>query len=515
MDKIRILWIDDKHSGTLPEDKLPERFRDFFEIVDPRDPRPEGHNADYHFASAKDFQPHLISFWQGNTKLLPCEILATDYDLTKADKGIDLYSTKGMDFKVPRADSSPTGSDSVYESLVDHSRQDSPVNFEGLIISTIFSCLTHTHPSSLVSMTSLESKMPLSVQALREMAEPFVGVNFEQNLGALDKSWENVIKVGVAHLRKRINNLYQKHLIVLYPSDLMALVENADHSELTLRSPHALRKLPVQGLFIDIPKERRNDAIHIWAKNLMRTIMVDCNELRQAQELEREVWGAYRNKDLVKDRKNLSMMTCQKKAGKNINEEEYTKLCEIFGVINNKAKSTSCVDIISTGNYSDRIRRWASLFITLDMLKKLIRIRKHVDALRISDYAAVNYTCPVLTTDDLFLALFPASKGAIVLPWHTGKELKNTAETWPTSMLDWKSEGVKCERRKGDLALSVHDLLDGKGWEPEGPYGITDSERLVLRGFALEDEDFTETDWRTCGRAELVLWGNQQEVENG
>ena len=74
-------------------------------------------------------------------------------------------------------------------------------------------------------------------------------------------------------------------------------------------------------------------------------------------------------------------------------------------------------------------------------------------------------------------------------------------------MMRWKDQ-EDVAKNKGDLALSVRDLLAGDGWRAEGPYGLTDSERLVLRGFALEDNDLTEADWRACNRANLVLWGN-------
>ena len=61
-----------------------------------------------------------------------------------------------------------------------------------------------------------------------------------------------------------------------------------------------------------MPEEKRDGAIHKWARDLMRTVMVDCEELRQAQELAGVVWDAYNNNDLVEDRKNLSLLACRK-----------------------------------------------------------------------------------------------------------------------------------------------------------------------------------------------------------
>jgi hypothetical protein len=67
----------------------------------------------------------------------------------------------------------------------------------------------------------------------------------------------------------------------------------------------------------------------------------------------------------------------------------------------------------------------------------------------------------------------------------------------------------------GDLALSVIDLLAGSQWNEEdpchGPHGVTDSERLVLRGFALDDPDLSQSDWRSYSKSNLILWGDSNE----
>lgn len=71
-------------------------------------------------------------------------------------------------------------------------------------------------------------------------------------------------------------------------------------------------------------------------------------------------------------------------------------------------------------------------------------------------------------------------------------------------MMRWEDQKEVGSNRGG--------LVVGQGWNTEGQYGITDSERLALRGFALEYKDLTEADGGACNRANLILWRNQQEV---
>ena len=521
-DPIRIFWIDDcegQDAGYMyPEKTLPtEELQRYFAIVShPNIPGPST------IRTPQDFGTCFSPFWWGNaeTDLLPPEIIGMDYNLQKwidAKTRLTKQKSRSRSYMAGGTSTTTAAGTNVESAKAQDGDKEWTAGFEGLILGIFTSSLLHQHPIGIVPMTNygdLLENVP-EVRALHLISKEILHIDYSEfGVSGEDRSWEKVLKKGVKALRVRIENLYEDGQIVLSPSDLMALAEDAEHGVLTLRSQHAVRRLPVQGLFIDVPEAERDGAIHKWARDLMSTVIVDCKELRQAQELASVVWDAYNNNNLVEGRKNLSLLACRKEAGKKIDQAKYDRLCGDFFVVNKKA-TFGCVDITSTGDdYSDRVRRWAALLITRNMLKKLIRIRKRMDALRIGDYDDIYPTGPVLTANDLFLALFPASEGATILPWHAGRKLSNTAETWPTSMLDWRTKGYTGGRRKGDLALSVYDLLAGKEWKPEGPYGLTDSERIVLRGFALEDKDLSEADWRACNRANLVLWGNQQEVEH-
>jgi len=392
--------------------------------------------------------------------------------------------------------------------------------FEGLVVGIFTSSLLYQHPIGIVPMTNygdLLETVP-EVRALHLISKEILNINYaEFGVSGSDRSWENVLKQGVAALRARIENLYETYQIVLSPSDLMALIEDANHGVLTLLSPHAKRRLPVQGLFIDIPKDKRDSAIKKWAKDLI-SVMVDCMEIKKAQKLKADIWTAYNDDALVEDRKNLSLLARKKEAGECFDEDKYKQLCDKFSVIKDVAKGC-CVDIKSTGDYSNRERRWAALLITLEMLKTLVLIQKKFNKLHLEDHIDFNLPGPELTADDLFLALFPVPAGAIILPWHSEENLSDSGTTWPSNMLNWKTNGYKGKQRNGDLALNIYHLLNGENWQLNKTYGLTDSERIILQGFAVDNPDnpdnpdhpdyLEKMNWLACNIAKRVLWGKE------
>ncbi len=517
-DKIRILWIDDcegQDAGYMyPEKMLPSgELERYFTIVGHPDiPGPST------IRTPKDFGTCFSPFWWGvgDTKLFPPEIIGMDYNL---QKWIDtkVRVTEQSDEVPPylmSGASKPSGVTS--ESGTSGRNNEWTAGFEGLVLGIFTSSLLHQHPIGIVPMTNygdLLENVP-EVRALHLISKEILHIDYSKfGVSGEDRSWEKVLMKGVKALRVRIEGLYESGQIVLSPSDLMILANDASHGVLTIRSPHALRRLPIQGLFMDIPEEKRDSAIHTWARELMRTVMVDCEELKQARELAGKVWEAYNNDEQVSNRKNLSLLASRKGAGKSIDETEYARLSEMFLVSKNRCRSSGCVDITS-GNFSDRERRWAALLIALNMLRRLILIRKHV---KTQVHKATGQTDdvtegPFLSPADLFLALYPNPSSPLILPWHSGKNI-NHSFGWVKNMLRWKQESF-VSKDIGDLALSAVDLLAGQGWMPEGPHGLTYSERLVLRGFALDDPNLSESDWRSYTKSNLVLWGLQGVAEN-
>ena len=261
-NKIRILWIDDRERVSgFPQKKLPKEFVDYFCIAHPNN----AEDYDMSYGTAETFMEVFKEFWfSKNFDYLPAEIIAMDYNLKKrpaADRSDEKYDPSSL-----IDDGSPGVSGKASTPDKNTSQEKKNVNYDGLLLGSFYAMLTYSHPAAVVSITNYMGKMPSEVKTLHEIATPFLGVNFEHNLPAMDRSWQNIILEGVKHLRERIRELYKDRRIVLPTRDLMALTESADHDALTIHSPFATRRLPLQGLFIDIPEPERAEAIRAWAK---------------------------------------------------------------------------------------------------------------------------------------------------------------------------------------------------------------------------------------------------------
>lgn len=516
MDKIRILWIDDRHQEGLPEPRLPEKFRKYFKIVDPRPNAPDNnpHIDDFAFRNVDSFIPILQQFWFANdTTFLPCEILATDYDLSRFSAGSDEYNSNSVPddaYEKSQENKSTVQETEDKKTLLPEKNsklKSDYTNYDGLVINTIFSCLTYQHPSALVSMTSLMDEMPSSVKTLHKMAEPFVGVDFEQNLDMKDRSWEKIIEVGLKHLRNRIEALYESGHIVISPNSLMTLIDKVkqekedkgeyeEDDELTITSVFTTRHLPLLGLFIDVdyPElDKSSKIITEWLKNLFGRI-VKHTDFKQAEDLANQVWTVYNGEDpkteeLFEERQKLSLILSQKDNGLDIEEEELTRLASLFEV---DGKDCNKFSDIRSDNYPKHIQRWAVLLIIFRLIKRMVHCKKNIfeQSLNIGD--------PKLTEDDIWLALFPLPKNPLKYPKHDQNN-RNRLNNW-----------VVVLKR---LELNISHVLNGEEWNADGPYGLQPSERFLLRGLASSDKEMIgdskleESLYFQYTPARLLLWG--------
>ena len=526
--KIRIIWIDDRERPAgKPEKTLDPDLAAWFDVVHPS----SSDEAVMSYESATAFMQEFGRFWyqakDAPSLLFPAEIVVTDYNLDKSSAADEAKQEPS----VPLSSRSPDIVQATMP-LPNMESQIRDVNFDGLLIGTFYASLTANHPSAIVSITNYMGRMPSEVKTLHSLATPLLGVDFEHNLPSAERSWRNIVKEGVFHLRRRIGELYESGDIVLSPSDLMALSETGEHCALNMQSSLASRTLPVQGLFIDFPESERPHEARTWARELMCSVMLDCADMKQAQELESRIWDAYNDDGLFEDRKRLSLLAEAKSAGREYDEAELARLCasDQFNVRNFKIETNGhaageCSDgyvDITTGNYSGRVCRWAALFVTLRLLKRLALIRKKVKELTEQNSSAET-TSPegpilTLTESDILLALFPIPGAPLTVTWHIGgdspqdtKKRNNALGTWRRALKRFKQDH-DIKKNVGDLALSADDLLMGRGWMTEGPHGILRSERTVLRGLALEDNEMGSTveersdAWRGISAARRILW---------
>lgn len=287
----------------------------------------------------------------------------------------------------------------------------------------------------------------------------------------------------------------------------MALIDNPQHETITIHSPYATRRLPVQGLFVDVPTEKRDEAIRSWASSMIEQV-ASWDELRQAKELADTLWEFYNNNDLMFKREQLSVL---------LSEDPQTDLPadlrNTFEPIRNSKLdrcTQNCFDIRS-GDYSPLARRFAALEVILRLLKRCILARKRVEQMHMeSDYkseALLSPDKPIMHAADVFMALFPVPATPLTLFWHKGQALDGS-DGWSRSLMDLNDSrnpttGIK---RVGNLALKISDVLSGKDWSLEyKTYGLLPSERHILRCMALSDEELSLEDWQSHLIANQVL----------
>ncbi len=465
MDKIRILWINDQHEG-FPESELPARYRKYFEIIDPR-PKTQGpYSSDYSFPSAEHFVQYLKRFWfDKDTSMLPCEILVTDYDLSRFP-----------------GEESPRGDGK---------------NFNGLIITSLYSCLTHRHPSTLVPTTAyLESLSKESgVRTLHKLAEPFVGTRFEQNLGALERSWENILRISMPHLRDRIRLLHEKHQIAISVKDLETVIDAKGPSTvLTIQSPFAIRLLPVEGLFIDVEDEnKRSLAIQEWAEKLFENI-VDRTSFKTALQIVDKLWAFYiaaegtHEQTQLRNRRLLSDLLRKGHTGSEV--DNLKELCSAT-----ESGCEVCAEI-RNNRYSDDIRRLVVVLMAFRLVTYMLRVGAKLQKFDL------HVGFPGLIENDLWFALFPLPRNPVMLPDSIPSYRDNS----------W-------ERLISRLNLSIPDILQGKPCSKDRKLkGLRPSERHLLKALATDERDLVsdgkleDSVFHEYISARLLLWGEDSEA---
>ncbi|MEW8508403.1 MAG: hypothetical protein AB2598_17040 [Candidatus Thiodiazotropha sp.] len=490
-DKIRVLWIDDREEmDGYPEGQIvPHEYQDWFEIV-----HPGTKDEALSFRSAMEFAPVVRGFWfSDDTSILPAEIIATDYNLSKrggvavvdqtdveVDKDLNSLDEDDVSVNVPpRSGSSMTSVRGV--------------NFEGLLISLFYGALSYKHPAAIVPMTRYLSEMPSEVETLHALVEPFLGVDF-QYIGLEDRRWASILKEGAKQLRRRISTLFKSGDIVVSPSDLEALADpHKYHDVLTIRSPHALRKLPVDGLFVDTSTDNRPAAISEWAEELFEHL-VNRTHFNTAMQLVDELWAFYTADKQSAECKQLRdrwMLT--ERLRKQGDKDEIKELNDRCGV---SVKECGVCAEIRNNNYTNDIRRLAVVLMSYRLVVNMLHINAKLEELELSS----NF--PRLIENDLWFALFPLPKNPIMLPESSPSYRDN----------NWEAAMTRME-------LSVPDILQGKGFSADGKVkGLRPTERRLLRCLASDENDLVGNEkledsvFHRYISSRLLLWGDDSDA---
>ena len=491
-DKIRVLWIDDREEmDGYPEGQItPPEYQEWFEIV-----HPGSRDEALSFRSATEFTPVVKGFWfSDDTTILPAEIIATDYNLSKR-AGVAVVDQ--TDAEVDEDLSDLEGDDECGNSQPSSGFSPASlrgVNFEGLLISLFYGTLSYKHPAAIVPMTRYLSEMPSEVETLHALVEPFLGVDFKY-IGLEDRRWTSILNEGARQLRARISMLFKAGDIVVSASDLKSMTDpHIKYDVLTIRSPHALRKLPVEGLFVDTTTENRATTIRKWAEELFEHL-VSRTLFNTAMQIVDELWSFYTAGDQsveMEQLRNRRMLSERLRMQANGDEIERLKaLCGVSG------KGCEVCAEIRNNNYPDDIRRLAVILMAYRLVTYMLRIKIKLQELGIS------FGFPRLIENDLWFALFPLPKNPIMLPEGSPSYRDN----------NW-------ERFISRLKLSIPDMLQGKASSEDGKFkGLRPAERHLLRCLASDENDLVgkekleDSVFHQYISSRLLLWGDDSDVQ--
>ena len=484
-EKIKILWIED-----LPDEGHPPRslgtYSDFFEVAF----KDDGGRSEP-VKSIEEFNGLLRGYLDrgdGDKSVFPVEIVASDYDLSKHNSSGHKAGTYDVE-EVSDADEGDS-------SETDYSDQNGSVtgstDFDGFLIASMYAAHFRLHPTCTVATTYQSKRMGPTVKQMENTLRMCYGADIK--FAGTKRSWDNIIKAGVAGLRERIENLNSSRSIVISPSDLLNLVENPAHEFLALVSHCAARKFPIRGLFADVPNSERNEAIRGWATKLIHK-NVDIDAFRTAKDLAGIIWSTYNNDALMDERRTLSELHSEDKKS----SDEYKKVRQKFDLARNEKSADgyvckkSCFDIRSGGKqYSKEVRRIAALLLIRWLLKRVLTFMRNMELPRLpeNDLAESIKSIPTLDENDIYLLLFPVPPSPLILPWHSETGDKTTWYNW----------------LKNNLNLMPSAILQGKG--------ISGGERQLLQGMAMdEDKELGDRPedrlayWKTFELAKKFLFG--------
>lgn len=382
----------------------------------------------------------------------------------------------------------------------------------GGLILTLFSA----HPCVPVALTR---KHPNQLESEASFFEWMLEVDGGGTFKAKSRTtlqWLDLLIEALPGLRRRIEQLLEGRVIEVGLDDLLALSDSGEHDGLEVRSRYSIRRLPVAGLFLDLPGETRAAAVRDWAHscldllfrdlldgngkdtvepNLAQRLDPTLNDFREGMKFAEQLWDAY-NSELLPQRYRLSSLAVRT-AGRQLaseEREELEKLSDVFGADPNnlESKARKNTQDLRSGRRSDRAKRWAALMVMV-RLEMLAAAARQVwrDFCRQKGYAeSFDPLVQKLKLEDVYLALFPVPSSPLKTPFDRGDDPR----------VHWKvlSE-LSSGREKKDLALDVKEVLEGGDWhwdESRGrcaPCGLLPGERYLLRLYARTLDLFQES----------------------
>lgn len=329
------------------------------------------------------------------------------------------------------------------------------------------------------------------VQFLESLVKEPHQFNFRLRGNIKNLTWKTLLSNSALLLRNRIKTLIQSNKITL---DLNQLLQYAGgdikikHEEriFTFQSVYGVRHLPLDGLFIDVPENDRDEAIKNWAGELIENF--EWEDYKIASEKSKTLLDAYKG-EVFEHRMKLSELAVRLCNNEDLNEDAWSKLDNLiseFGVVINKdepipeqiAKANLSNKVIDfrneTENFSPQQKRLVVLFTDLRLHLAWQKFKtKNQNSTYNPDILNLLISPPTLS--ELRAVLFPVAKNPLILDYHRKLLIddsflnKNIFEAW---------EKPIGEHLKSDKIFS----------KTEFPVNLKDGEIRLAKSFALKSD---------------------------
>lgn len=309
------------------------------------------------------------------------------------------------------------------------------------------------------------------------------------------KDWSKILNFSSNLLRKRIETQLQSNKITLNLAQLLAWTNQNPSDEekeiitkriFTFQTEYGVRHLPLDGLFIDEPTDKRDEAIKTWIGTLLSTFQT--KEYLSAKKVSKTLIDAYKGL-MVEHRLRLSELAIKLCNGETLLQKEEDDLNNVkseFDITDSDIEKIKKRDIKNINISSSKIFDFRDLTKDKSALEKRLVVlftelrmytawqefkKKNENSTYNQDILSLLSSGPTFV--ELRAALYPVAKNPLILDYHreqlNDKSIlnKNLFESW-------------------EKPIGEHLNKDAIYSKKEYPIGLTEGEKVLSRSFALE-----------------------------
>lgn len=307
-----------------------------------------------------------------------------------------------------------------------------------------------------------------------------------------NKDWDSVISAAVKQLQIRIKTQLQCNKVTINLTQLLAYAKEIPTDQekriFTFQSAYGVRHLPLDGLFIDVEANKRDEAIETWVNDLLLNFKTGA--YKSAKDASAQLIQAYRAIPVIKNRIRLSELAvklCNSEALNCKENDELEKLKSEFGIGN--IQVTNCVNNgdAENSNLTNKVVDYRDVKTSENETNRLIVLFTDLQVHNVwQNFCKMNENTDLdgqistllksrPTLDDLRAALFPIPKNPLVLPYHyhllsdkSKFKSKDAFEVWDTHL--------------GKSKMNDNAMFP----KAEYPKGLGPGEKQLCKSFALD-----------------------------